>query len=116
RNLTSLELFRELAPAARLVGDFSLNVANELTADLLLGEGLERLVPSYDLSWEQLSALLRQSDPGRFEVVIHQHMPMFHMEHCVFAAFLSAGKDWRDCGRPCDRHRVELRDRGRAEF
>jgi putative protease len=42
-------------------------------------------------------------------------MPMFHMEHCVFAAFLSSGKDWRDCGRPCDRHTVELRDRVGAE-
>ena len=41
---------------------------------------------------------------------------MFHMEHCVYAAFLSKGRDWRDCGRPCDRHRVELRDRVGAEF
>lgn len=38
------------------------------------------------------------------------------MEHCVFAAFLSDGKDWRDCGRPCDRHKVELRDRVGAGF
>src|ERR1700749_4429370 len=38
-------------------------------------------------------------------------MPMFHMEHCVFAAFLSNGKSFLDCGRPCDRHRVHLRDR-----
>jgi U32 family peptidase len=44
------------------------------------------------------------------------NMPMFHMEHCVFAAFLSEGKDWRDCGRPCDRHKVELRDRVGATF
>ena len=43
-------------------------------------------------------------------------MPMFHMEHCVFAAFLSTGKDHRDCGRPCDTHKVELRDRTGAEF
>lgn len=41
---------------------------------------------------------------------------MFHMEHCVFAAFLSKGKDHRDCGRPCDIHKVELRDRVGAEF
>jgi len=47
---------------------------------------------------------------------ITQNMPMFHMEHCVFAAFLSAGKDHRDCGRPCDRHKVELRDRAGALF
>src|SRR5262245_63203590 len=47
---------------------------------------------------------------------IQYYIPMFHMEHCVFAAFFSNGKDWRDCGRPCDRHRVELRDRVGAAF
>jgi putative protease len=36
---------------------------------------------------------------------------MFHMEHCVFAAFLSKGKDFTDCGRPCEKHDVRLRDR-----
>ncbi|OWK41839.1 peptidase U32 [Fimbriiglobus ruber] len=41
---------------------------------------------------------------------------MFHMEHCVFAAFLSTGKDFRDCGRPCEAHKVELRDRVGANF
>jgi putative protease len=40
---------------------------------------------------------------------------MFHMEHCVFCAFLSKGKDYRDCGRPCDRHEVRLKDRVGAE-
>jgi putative protease len=116
RNLASLSFFKEALPAAALVGDFSLNVANELTADLLRREGLVRLVPSYDLNWDQLQALLRDSDPAWYEPVVHQHMPMFHMEHCVFAAFLSTGKDHRDCGRPCDRHRVELRDRVGAAF
>jgi putative protease len=38
------------------------------------------------------------------------------MEHCVFCAFLSTGKDYRDCGRPCDTHRVALRDRLGAEL
>jgi putative protease len=41
---------------------------------------------------------------------------MFHMEHCVFAAFLSKGKDHTDCGRPCELHKVELRDRVGAAF
>ena len=45
------------------------------------------------------------------EVVIHQHMPMFHMEHCVFCAVLSPGTNRTNCGRPCDRHAVQLRDR-----
>jgi putative protease len=116
RNLAALAYFQERAPHVLRVGDFSLNVANELTADLFFQEGCARLAPSYDLNWEQLAALLRRSHAERFEVVVHQHMPMFHMEHCVFAAMMSEGKDWRDCGRPCDRHQVSLRDRTGAEF
>ena len=38
-------------------------------------------------------------------------MPLFHMEHCVIAALLSDGRDHRTCGRPCEHHRVSLRDR-----
>ncbi len=116
RNLAGIAYFQDHAPKTPLVGDFSLNVANELTADLFFAEGLARLVPSYDLSWPQLSGLLKRGAAERFEIVVHQHIPMFHMEHCVFAATLSTGKDWRDCGRPCDKHRVALRDRVGAEF
>jgi len=116
RNLAGIDYFRDALPDAELIGDFSLNVANDLTARLLLEAGLSRVVPSFDLNWDQFTALLAHADPRGFEAVVHQHMPMFHMEHCVFAAFLSTGKDHRDCGRPCDTHRVELRDRTGAEF
>jgi putative protease len=116
RNLAGIAYFREQLPAATLVGDFSLNVANHRTARVLLDAGLTRLTPSYDLNWDQFQALLRASDASKFEPVVHQHMPMFHMEHCVFAAFLSTGKDHRDCGRPCESHAVELRDRTGAAF
>ncbi len=98
-------------------GDFSLNVANPLTADYFLREhGLERVTASYDLNIMQLEALLRAAPAGWFDLTIHQHMPMFHMEHCVFCAFLSTGKDYHDCGRPCEKHRVALRDRVGAEL
>lgn len=116
RNLAGLEYFKAELPQATLVGDFSLNVANDLTAKLFADVGLLRTVPSFDLNWGQLAAMLRHADPLFFEPVIHQHMPMFHMEHCVFAAFLSTGKDHRDCGRPCEQHAVELRDRVGAHF
>ena len=116
RNLGAMLYLRENAPQIECIGDFSLNVANELTADLLMREGFSRLVPSYDMNWEQYKSLLRRSNPNWFESVIHQHMPMFHMEHCVFAAFLSEGKDWRDCGRPCDLHKIELKDRVGSAF
>ncbi len=108
RNYDHLNFFAD----CRRVGDFSLNVANPLTADYFMARfGLERLTASYDLNIAQLEALLRGAPPEWFEVTIHQHMPMFHMEHCVFCAFLSTGKDFRDCGRPCDHHDVRVRDR-----
>jgi len=112
RNYDHLKFFAD----TRRVGDYSLNVANHLTADYFKNQfGLERVTASYDLNVTQLEALLTGSPPEWFEVTIHQHMPMFHMEHCVFCAFLSSGKDYRDCGRPCDTHDVRLRDRVGAE-
>jgi putative protease len=93
------------------VADFSLNAANELSVEFLVARGARRVTASYDLSFEQLDDLLRAVPPRWLEVVIHQHMPMFHMEHCVFCAFLSPGTDRTNCGRPCDRHEVKLRDR-----
>ncbi|MCP5526309.1 MAG: U32 family peptidase [Verrucomicrobiales bacterium] len=96
----------------RWVGDFSLNVANALSAAWFIQRfALERVTASYDLNNLQLEALLASAPPAWFELVIHQHMPMFHMEHCVFCAFLTSGKDYRDCGRPCEKHAVGLRDR-----
>jgi putative protease len=55
--------------------------------------------------------LIRAAPPQWFELTLHQHMPMFHMEHCVFCAFLSKGSTVKDCGRPCENHVVHLRDR-----
>jgi putative protease len=110
RNLGALAFFNE--SPLRLTGDFSLNVANHLTAALLKRETpLEQLTLSYDLNLEQILSLLAASDPSWFEITLHQHMPMFHMEHCAFAAFLSTGTDFTNCGRPCEKHRVALRDR-----
>ena len=116
RNLATLEFCAEQCPKTPVVADYSLNVTNILTADLLRSLQVQRITPSYDLNWEQFASLVQAFDPGLFETVIHQHIPMFHMEHCVFAHTLSNGKDATDCGRPCDRHRVELRDRVGSEF
>ena len=108
RNYDHLEFFTD----ARRRGDFSLNIANALTAEhFYTRHQLEQLTASYDLDATQIGALLRSAPPAWFEITIHQHMPMFHMEHCVFCAFLSSGTDYKNCGRPCDTHDVKLRDR-----
>jgi putative protease len=93
------------------VADFSLNAANELTVELLKARGALRVTASYDVNADQLFDLLAAVPKDWLEVVVHQQIPMFHMEHCVFCAFLSPGTDKTNCGRPCDRHDVKLRDR-----
>jgi U32 family peptidase len=100
----------------RRVGDYSLNVANPLAAEYFMDRwGLERVTASSDLNHAELESLLKSAPPDWFEIILHQHMPMFHMEHCVFCAFLSKGTDYTNCGRPCDRHELRLRDRVGAE-
>jgi putative protease len=48
-------------------------------------------------------------------VIAYQHLPVFHTEHCVFCRFLSKGTSYKDCGHPCEQHKVALRDAaGRA--
>jgi putative protease len=112
RNYDQLQFFK----GERCIGDFSLNVANPLTADYFKEQfRLERLTASYDLNITQLEDLILSCPSDWFEVTIHQHMPMFHMEHCVFCAFLSQGTDYTNCGRPCEKHEVKLRDRVGSE-
>jgi putative protease len=93
------------------VCDFSLNAANQWTVDYLKSCGAQRVTVSYDLNRDQLLDLVDAVPAAWLEVVIHQHMPMFHMEHCVFCAVLSPGTDKTNCGRPCDEHVVKMRDR-----
>ena len=95
-----------------LLGDFSLNVANALTATELLNAGLSRVTASYDLNARSIRHMadLLQDSAQKLEVVAHCKMPVFHTEHCVFARFLSKGNSYLDCGHVCTRNSVHLRD------
>lgn len=109
RNLAGMEFCSE--SEIPFVADYSMNITNELTAQFLMDRGASWLTASYDLNRDQLLHLVESVPPQWLEVVIHQHMPMFHMEHCVYCAVLSPGTNKTNCGRPCDRLDVKLRDR-----
>lgn len=94
-----------------LHGDFSLNVTNALTAARVLALGLDTFTAAHDLDAAQLRALVARVEPSRVTVALYHHIPTFHTEHCVYAHLLSRGRDYRSCGRPCERHEVSLRDR-----
>jgi putative protease len=108
----STGLLHALQQAAHpsLIGDFSLNAANTLAAATFLRLGLARLTPTHDLNAAQVADLARQIGADKLEVVAYQHLPVFHTEHCVFCRFLSSGTSYKDCGHPCEQHRVALRD------
>src|SRR6185295_9687918 len=77
--------------------------------------GCDAFTPSFDLDAGQVRALCDGAFAAFAELVVHHPMPLFHMEHCLIAAELSEGRDFRTCGRPCDRHQVSLRDRAGME-
>jgi putative protease len=93
-----------------LIGDFSLNAANSVTADLLVNMGLKRITPTHDLNAAQIATLAEQLGGEAIEAIVYHHLPVFHTEHCVFCRFLSTGTSFKDCGRPCEKHTVSLRD------
>ena len=109
RSSGLLQALQEDAPPP-LIGDFSLNAANVLSADTFLRLGLARLTPTHDLNAAQVAELAHEIGADKLEVVAYQHLPVFHTEHCVFCRFLSSGTSYKDCGHPCEQHRVALRD------
>jgi putative protease len=113
RSTGILHALRE-KPHPVLIGDFSLNAANSLSAAEYLTL-VSRLTPTHDLNAAQVADLARDAGAANIEAIAWQHLPVFHTEHCVFCRFLSDGTSYKDCGRPCEKHRVELRDHtGRA--
>jgi putative protease len=115
RSAGLLEILKGSPKPPALTGDFSLNAANAISAQELLARGLDRLAPTHDLNAAQVAEMARRAGASSIEAIVYQHLPVFHTEHCVFCRFLSSGTSYRDCGRPCESHRVELRDSvGRA--
>ncbi|MBI1294789.1 U32 family peptidase [bacterium] len=115
RSAGLLHALKEHDDHPTLHGDFSLNAANVLTAQTFFGLGIERLTPTYDLNAAQVTQLATAVGPQHFEVVAYQHLPVFHTEHCVFCRFLSTGTSYKDCGHPCETHKVALRDHNGRE-
>ena len=109
RNHGAARYFRE--KGVPMVADFSLNAANPESVKVLRGYGMRSVTVSYDLNAHQLADLLRSGCGPELELTLHQHIPMFHTEHCVFCTFLSQGRNFMDCGRPCEHHRVRVMDR-----
>jgi U32 family peptidase len=112
RHWGGLVHFSRATGAGPLVhGDFSLNVTNSVTARHLLSLGCDTLTAAHDLDETQLHAMLASLPADRLTVAVHHHIATFHTEHCVYAHTISQGRDFRTCGRPCEKQKIALQDR-----
>jgi putative protease len=111
-------LVRNLAGAAfcaeqriPFVADASLHATNAWTVGVLRDLGAERITAAADLETPRLLAWVQSAPTAWLEVIVYQHLPMFHTEHCLFCAAMVPHADRSKCGQPCRRHDVRLRDR-----
>lgn len=111
RNLGALQYLLQTETTLSLIGDYSLNLANHKAVSAILRRGCTRVTASFDLNEEQVLHMLKYCPSAQVEVVLHQHLPLFHMEHCVYCTFLSKGTDFTNCGKPCEKHQISLQDR-----
>jgi U32 family peptidase len=95
----------------RLVGDVCLNVANAVSARVLLAAGLDVITPSVEVEESELDGWFRGGLGDALERVLYSSLPVLHTEYCLYAAHLSLARNCEGCPRPCRDHRLSLRDR-----
>jgi putative protease len=82
-----LGLVHELASQGRdVVADYAVNCFNQFTADALFSLGASRIVPSVELTVEELAELSAPWGGRNFDVVVYGRPEGMTIEHCVLSA------------------------------
>jgi len=79
-----------------VIGDFMLNVANDLTAARLNAWGMETFTPSVELTARQIGQM-----SGRTNLIMWGRIPLMHLRHCPLRAAEGMKGLHADC-RHCD--------------
>lgn len=109
QNLGGLQLAKELGLKG-LVGDYSLNIFNDVTIHFLSENGIERVVLSPELTLEQIGKMRFFEDmPG--ECIVHGMLPLMITEHCTIGNVLGKGHLENGCPMPCVKGGYGLKDR-----
>ena len=66
------------------VADMTLNAVNQWTVAWLHELGARRVTAAYDADRRRLIELAEAAPWAELEVVVHQYIPLFHTEHCIF--------------------------------
>lgn len=80
-------LVHEQASLGRnVVADYATNVFNPHTAAFLFGLGAARIVPSVELTLNEIGELVRPWNGGSFDVLVYGRPEGMTIEHCVLSA------------------------------
>jgi putative protease len=88
------------------VADMALNAVNQWTVAWLHELGACRVAAAYDSDRQRLSELAAAAPWAELEVVVYQHMPLFHTEHCIFDTEVGGRRnEVRQAFQPDSRHK-----------
>ena len=111
------------------VADMPLNAVNQWTVAWLHELGARRVAAAYDSDRQRLFELAAAAPWAELEVVVYQHVPLFHTEHCIFDTEVGGRRNevqskltpeeedrqtqrrTAPCSFACMKHEVRLRDR-----
>lgn len=114
QNPGGLQLAKELGLRG-LVGDYTLNIFNDVTIHFLSQYGLERVVLSPELTLDQISKMgFFKELPG--ECIVHGTLPLMITEHCTIGNLLGKEHIKRGCPMPCIKGTFGLKDRMNMVF
>jgi putative protease len=107
----SLGLIRKMREVTDkpLYADFSLNIFNHESANLLAEAGVSQVTLSPELTLEQIRMLV-PALPVPAEVIVHGALPLMVSEYCAAGSLLGSGIPGR-CPGPCCGSRFGLKDR-----
>jgi putative protease len=97
-----------------LYADFSLNIFNHESANLLAEAGVSQVTLSPELTMEQLGTLV-PALPLPAEVIVHGALPLMVSEYCAAGSLLGGGMPG-SCPGPCRGSSFGLKDRKNIVF
>lgn len=107
-NLGLLQLAQQ-STSLPLSADYTFNIFNHITADLLARLGISLATLSLELSMEQRRQLLASAQLP-LEVIVHGPIEAMVMEHCLPAALVAHASTNEYCGQICQQTQFALRD------